>query len=144
MLNFMISLLGWFLWNWAEFSLAKQDGDGSEYSAGLLRVVNECPGLSDHQKEFLTVGIKGILKAPVNLIMYAKTHYETWIGSLGCIALLLWVGYRQLNIDPFASMIGINSGWNDLYLIGSGAAWDALIFVFKKIKKFFKNKESEL
>lgn len=145
-MNFFISILGWFLWNWAEFSVVKQEGDGSEYEPGLMLFIKTNEELSDHHKTILSEGIRMILKSPVTLRMYAKTHYETWIGSLGCIFLLLWIGYRNLSVDPLAPLFGVESklGWNDLYLVGSGIVWDAFIFGFKKVRKFFKKKEAEL
>jgi len=144
MLNFMISILGWFLWNWAEFSIAKQEGDGGEYTERILRVLSETPTLTVEQKSFLTIGIKGVLRSPINLRAYARTHWETWVGSVACIALLLWVGYRQVSLDPFEVVVGTKLSWSDLYLLGSGFAWDAIIFAFKKGRNFFKKKEQEL
>lgn len=145
-MNFFISILGWFLWNWAEFSVVKQEGDGSEYESDILKFVNAATVLDDNTKIIVSQGIKAILKSPVTLRMYAKTHYETWIGSLGCIFLLLWIGARNLSVDPLAPLFGVETklGWNDLYLVGSGVVWDAFIFGFKKVRKFFKKKESEL
>jgi len=145
-MNFFISILGWFLWNWAEFSVVKQEGDGSEYEPEIVKYINASNGLDDNSKTLLANGVRMILKSPVTLKMYAKTHYETWIGSLGCIFLLLWIGARNLSVDPLAPLFGVEAklGWNDLYLVGSGVVWDAFIFGFKKVRKFFKKKESEL
>lgn len=114
-MNFMISLLGWFLWNWAEFSITKESNDETEHG----------------EKAF-------------PLRAYLRTHWETWVGSFFTIFLLLWIGHRQLNLDPFEVVTGVKLGWNDLYLLGSGAAWDAIIFILKKVKAHFRKKESEL
>ena len=111
-MNFMISIVGWFLWNWAEFSITKEAGDESEKK--------------------------------ISLPHYAQGHWETWIGSLVMTTVLLWVGHRQLNLDPFEVVLGTKLGWNDLYLLGSGAAWDAFIFGFKWVKNFFKKKSADV
>lgn len=110
-MNFMISILGWLLWNWAEFTMAKADMDDD-----------------------------GNPNTNLSVREYANSHYPTWIGSLLCIPLLLWIGYRNLSIDPLASIVGVESsiGWNDLYLVGAGAAWEAFIFGVKKVRKFYK------
>jgi len=110
-MNFCISLLGWFLWNWAEFSIDKEK--------------DEATGKT------------------ISFIQYAKSHFKTWIGSFFCILLLLWAGWRQINLDPFEVVIGAKLGWNDLYLLSSGFVWDAIIFLFKKAKKYFVKKEQE-
>lgn len=105
-MNFLITLVGWFLWNWAEFSITKEkDEETGKYTS-----------LKD----------------------YAKNHYETWIGSFVCMFALLIIGYRQLDINPIGSLIGAEgTGWNDVYLFGAGAAWDIVIFGFKKVKEKF-------
>lgn len=143
-MNFMVSLLGWFLWNWAEYSIIKQEGEGSQYSQPIVKLLDSA-GIPDDVRLKLIVNIQAILKAPITFGQYAKNHYETWVGSLGCIALLLWFGYTRMDINPFASLIGLESkGWNDVYLLGSGVVWDAIMFAFKRVRKFYKKKESEL
>jgi hypothetical protein len=117
-MNFMISVLGWFLWNWINFNIEKSelDDDGDD-------------------------------KTNLSLHEYKNRHWPNWIGSLMCVPLLLWVGSRQLSLDPFASVIGmpgVGLGWNDVYLIGSGALYEILIFAVKRIKKIFKKKASDL
>jgi hypothetical protein len=116
-MNFFISLLGWFLWNWAELTVTKAQFDDD----------------NDEKTKF-------------KIREYAYTHWTIWIGSAACIFLLLWVGYKNLSIDPLAPVFGVNTklGWNDLYLLGSGAAFDAIIYATKAIKKFFKKKEAQL
>jgi len=107
-MNFLITLLGWLLWNLAEMKIdqdkyLKDGDDNTNFSV---------------QK-------------------YARTHAITWIGSFICMFALLIIGYRQLNISPVGLLIGVNtgSGWNDLYLFGAGAAWDGVIFGLKRIKE---------
>ena len=113
----MITFAGWLLWNWAEFSIEKEVAD------------------NDNDPN-TNVTFRGHL---------AK-KYTTIVGSAVCIPIILWIGYRQINIDPFASLIGVDAklGWHDLYLLGSGAVWEAMIFVIKRIRAFFKKKVSQL
>lgn len=108
-MNFIITILGWALWNLAEMQIDKDkyDKDG------------------DDTTNF-------------NFKSYAKGHAITWVGSFLCMFALLIIGYRQLDISPIGLMFGAETtGWNDLYLFGSGAAWDAVIFGFKKVKEKF-------
>lgn len=112
-MNFMITILGWALWNWAAFSIEKDTYDDAAKDMPLRE--------------------------------YRKRNWDGWIGSLLCVPLLLWIGFRQMSIDPFAELlVGHKIGWNDLYLLGSGFAWEALIFGIKKAKSFFKKRASEL
>lgn len=71
---------------------------------------------------------------------FAKTNWPTWVGSFFSIFVLLWLGYRQLSLDPFEVIVGAKLGWTDVYLLLSGAAWDAVIFGVRWIKRFFKSK----
>lgn len=143
-MNFMVTLLGWFLWNWAEYSITKQEGEGGQYVQPINKIIDSYP-FDQGQKVSMMTEITKLLKAPITLGQYARDHYETWVGSLACTVLLLWLGYTRLDINPFASLAGISTGgWNDIYLLGSGAVWDAIMFAFKKVRKFFKKKESEL
>lgn len=80
-----------------------------------------------------------------NIVDYAKSHWPLWIGSLLCIPVLLWLGYRNLNIDPLGSITGVDLGiWNDLYILGAGAAFEGFVFAVKKVQSYFKKKEKEL
>lgn len=111
-MNFMISILGWFLWNLAEFTMAKQELDED-----------------------------GNPNTNMNFSEYKHTHWPSWIGSFFSTFLLLWIGYRQLNLEPFQVITGGESlAWNDLYYLGAGAAWEAFLWLVKKIRKHFKNK----
>lgn len=76
---------------------------------------------------------------------YASSHWPVWIGSFLCIPILLWVGARNLSIDPLGSLLGEGSVvWHDLYILGSGAAFELFCFLVKKVKKYFAKKEAEL
>lgn len=116
-MNFMISILGWFLWTWVNFTIEKWEADDD-----------------------------GDDKTVFSFTHYKDKYWPTWIGSLACVPLLLWIGSRQLNLDAFGSLIapGVSLGWNDLYLLAAGAAFEALIFAVKRIRKFFKNLSSKL
>jgi len=145
-MNFMISFLGWFLWNWAEFSITKEKGDGYDQLKTLSKVVSDDATISTECKKSLLDKIGEILKRPITLREYASTHYETWVGSFATIFLLLWIGYRKLSIAPFAPLFGLEaqSTFQEFYVIAAGAAWDAFIFGFKLIKNYFGKKEKEL
>lgn len=115
-MNFFISIIGWLVWNIAEAQIEKGDKDNDGNAATAF-------SYSD----------------------YAKRHTLIWAGSLLCIPVLLWIGYRQLDINPIGSLLGVETNaWHDLYILGAGAAFEAFIFAVKKIKSFFKKKEAEL
>ena len=115
-MNFFISILGWALWNWAEFEIKKRELDEDEN-----------PHTSYTFKEF------------------KDRKWSSWIGSLLCIPVLLWIGSKELDINPLGSLIGHESlGWNDLYLLASGAFWEIVLFVIKKVRSIIKKKESHL
>ena len=114
--NFVISILGWLIWNIAEAEITRRqlNDDGN-------------PATSFSPKE------------------YAVSHIFIWCGSFLCIFVLLWMGYRQLDINPVGSLIGVETkAWHDLYILAAGAAFDAFIFGVKKVKSFFAKKEKEL
>jgi hypothetical protein len=75
---------------------------------------------------------------------YKKRNWDAWVGTAFMCPFLLWVGYRQLSLDPFEVVTGAKLGWNDLYLLCAGVAWEAFVFGFKKAKIYFKKKTSEL
>ncbi len=112
-MNFMISIAGCFLWNWAQLTIEKKtlDEDGNP-------------------------------NTNFTFIDYAKKQYPYWVGSVVCIPILLWIGANKLSLDPLEPLIGIdaNIGWHDLYFLGSGAAFEATIFIVIRIKNFFKSK----
>jgi len=89
-MNFLISILGWLIWNVAEAQIEKGDKDND---------ANELTAFSYKD--------------------YARRHALIWFGSLLCIPVLLWIGYRQLNIDPVGSLLGLEPNINHICL-GSG------------------------
>lgn len=144
--NFLISIVGWFLWNWAEYSIVKESGDGYIYKSKVGDIIRANTSISEIDKETIVLKINELFKK-ISLKDYAVTHYETWIGSFVTIILLLWIMSRQLSLDPLAPIIGTTGvplGWNDLYLLCSGIAWDAFIFGFKYVKNYFRKKSLEL
>lgn len=115
-MNFLISLAGWFIWNIAEAEVEKRekDGDGN-------------PNTNFSYKQ------------------YAKDHVLIWGGSFVCIFVLLWIGARRLDISPFGDLMGVDTkAWHDLYILASGAVFEAVIFGVKKVRAFFKKKEKDL
>lgn len=115
-MNFFISVAGWFLWNLAELYIEKSEKENDNDPSTNWEIK-----------------------------LYAKTHWPLWIGSLVCVPVILWMGYRNLDINPLGSIIGLEANaWHDLYILAAGAAFEAFIFGVKYVKKFFKKKESEL
>lgn len=115
-MNFFISLMGWAIWTIAELYIAKSAKDN-----------DNDPTTSWNFKE------------------YAKSNWPVWIGSLLCIAVVLWIGYRNLNINPIGDILGTDTKfWQDLYILGAGPLFQAFIYLVKKVKAFFRKKESEL
>lgn len=108
-MNFMISVLGWFLWNWGELELTKRE-------------------LDDDGNPNTNFGFRE----------YKQKKWTTWVGSIAFIPVLLWVGYMGLDLKPLQSIMGENHGWNDLYYLGAGFAWEAFIFLIIRAHKFLK------
>ncbi len=115
-MNFLISVFGWAIWNLAEMYI-EQNEKNSDGDASTVWNFRE----------------------------YAKTHWILWIGSILCIPVILWMGYRNLNINPLGSLFGAEiNAWHDLYILGAGAAFEGFIFGVKKVKSFFNKKAKEL
>jgi hypothetical protein len=113
-MNFMVSLLGWFLWNWGELVIKqKQFDEDNDPSTNFT--------FSEHAK---------------------KKKYG-WIGSLACVPLLLWIGAKQLSLDPLAPLIGHSLGWNDLYLLAAGPAFEIIIFFIGQIDRYIKKRAQQ-
>lgn len=108
----MISVLGWFIWNWAELTIKQQslvkDGDPN---------------------------------TNFRFIDHAREQWPMWIGSFVTIFVLLIFGSKQMDLHPLSMITTEKLGWNDLYYFLSGAAFEGIIFGFKWLKKYFKNKE---
>lgn len=69
------------------------------------------------------------------LKQYIGEHWDNWAASLVMVPVLLWLGYRQLDIiasplDEHASRIT----WSDLYYLASGFATEFVIRLIKKLK----------
>lgn len=110
-MNFMLSVLAWFIWNWAELVIEQRslDEDGNPQT-------NFSFGDFVNKKKYL------------------------WIGNLACCPLLLLIGAKGLSLDPLAPILGADLGWSDLYYAASGPAFEAIIFIIGKIKNFFSKK----
>jgi hypothetical protein len=113
-MNFFISVLGWFLWNWAEITIRekqlREDGDPT------------------------TVFRFG---------EFSRQKVYTWVGSAACIPLLLWIGSSELGLKPLESLIGHELAWTDFYLLASGPAFEIIIFAIGQIDRILKKKASE-
>lgn len=139
-MNFIITLLGWFLWNWAEFSITKEKGDGFEFAKRFIAILGGY-AVSDDVKKSVETQLSQEFNKPETFRDYMRGHYETWVGSFVCMFVLLIIGYRQLDINPIGLLIGVETnGWNDVYLFGAGAAWDIVIFMFKRVKSLIAKK----
>jgi len=66
---------------------------------------------------------------------YMARVWDNWLASGVMIPVILFVGYRQLDINPLVE--GVH-GWNDLYFLNAGFAPELLIVAWKK----WKNKNS--
>lgn len=112
----LIAFVGWLLWFVAELYIEKSEKENDSNDATVFTLRD-----------------------------YAHSHWPIWIGSFLCIPVILWMGARNLDIDPFGSLLGEGKKpWHDLYILGSGAAFELFCFGVKKIKKVVKKKESEL
>lgn len=115
-MNFFISFAGWFLWNLAELYIEKSEKENDK----------------DPETNW-------------EIKAYAISHWPLWLGSLVCVPVILWMGYRNFNIDPLGSLLGTElKAWHDIYILAAGAAFEGFIYAVKKVKSFFKKKESEL
>lgn len=121
-MNFMISIAGWFLWNWGEFTITKEE--------------------ADNDNDPNTV---------VTLKDFKNKKYPTWIGSLVCVPVVLWIISKQINLDLLAPIVFFDGegksggfGAHDIYLLGAGAAWEAFIFIGRWVRSFFKKKAAKL
>lgn len=67
---------------------------------------------------------------------YIRKTWDNWLASLFMIPVLLWIGYRQLNIvaDPLSEHVS-TIVWNDLYYLLSGIITEIVIDRYKAWKK---------
>jgi len=109
MLNFLISIFGWLAFNFALFSMEKDEYD-------------------EKDQEF-----------PIS--KYIKKHWDNWLGSLFVIPLILYIGYKQLSLNPLSPIDFEQAHWSDLYYMSAGFAFEFLKVSINKIKKW-KNENS--
>lgn len=65
---------------------------------------------------------------------YCRETWDNWVGSGLMIPLLLWIGYRQLNIIDNPLLEHPTSiAWSDLYYLFSGVVTEVVI---KRIKEW--------
>lgn len=115
-MNFIISILGWIVWNVAECELDRRSKEED----------------NDDKTVFTYSG-------------YAKSHLLVWFGSLACVPIILWFGYKRFQIDPAGDLFGGGTkAWEEIYILAAGAAFEAFIFAVKKIKARFAKMGSEL
>lgn len=108
LLNLIPVIGGWFVWNFAELVIEQRSLDED----------------GNPQTNFSFEDFK-------------KKKKYLWIGSLGMCPLILWIGYKGLSLDILEPIVGVNLGWNELYLLGSGAGFELLIFIIVKVKNIF-------
>lgn len=62
---------------------------------------------------------------------YFSEHWDNWVASLFMIPILLFIGYKGLQIN-----IGFEEGleWSDLYYVCSGFAVEVIKVAYKKWK----------
>ena len=65
---------------------------------------------------------------------YASKTWDNWLASLAMIPILLFIGYRQMNLDPMAVIDVQHLKWSDLYYLGSGFFTEAVMYAYKKWK----------
>lgn len=62
---------------------------------------------------------------------YAAKTWDNWLASLVMIPVLLYVGYKKLNLG----VVGEHSiEWSDLYYLGSGFITELVIKAYEKWK----------
>lgn len=76
----------------------------------------------DQEKEF-----------PLRLYVYRS--WDNWITSLFMIPVLLFLGYKGLNLNPLAVFGTEEIGWNDTYYLGAGFFTEVVMYAVKKWKK---------
>lgn len=113
LLNLIPVVLGWGLWNWAELVMEQRSLDND-----------------------------GNPNTNFSFADFKKKKKFTWIGNLLCCPLMLWIGYKGLSLDLLEPIIGAKLGWNDLYLLGSGAAFEIILFIISWIRKFINKLNS--
>lgn len=114
-MNFFISVIGWAVWTIAEMEITRRRLDSD----------------GNPQTNF-------------SWYDYRKSHRFIWIGSFLCIPLLLWLGYAKMNLDPLEPITGAKVGWHDLYYLGSGFAFEFIIFIIMFATDWLNKKKQQL
>jgi hypothetical protein len=71
-----------------------------------------------------------------NLRAYTRKKWDNWIGTLIVAGFLLLVGHAGLGMELVKSF-NEKLGWSDLYYAGSGIAYEALVWLRRKVKNKF-------
>lgn len=69
-------------------------------------------------------------EATFNLKTYASEYWDNWAGSFVLIPVLLYIGYKGLDLGVVD--LGQGAKWSDLYYLFSGFAFEALKVMYKK------------
>lgn len=62
---------------------------------------------------------------------YILYTWDNWLRSLVFIPVLLFAGYKNLDLNP---LVATEVGWNDLYFLCSGFAPELVIYAWNKWK----------
>lgn len=69
--------------------------------------------------------------ADFSVKLYAAKAWDNWLASLVCVPIVLYLGYKQLNIG----MIDVDDpSWSDLYYLAAGFLPELIIVAWKKWK----------
>lgn len=63
---------------------------------------------------------------------YVSRVWDNWLASLVMIPVLLFLGYRGLDLNPMAVFGTEKIGWQDTYYLGAGFFTEALMYAIKK------------
>lgn len=64
---------------------------------------------------------------------YVQKQWDNWLASLFIVPILLWIGSQEMDIHIFGDTGPLK--WQDIYLLGSGFFYEAVIFSYKKWKE---------
>lgn len=67
---------------------------------------------------------------------YALKRWDDWIGSFIAATFLLIVGHMGLGLDLIRVIDETHPPqWSDLYYAGSGVLYEAILTIYRKVKK---------
>lgn len=66
---------------------------------------------------------------------YISETWDNWITSLFMIPVLLFLGYKGLDLNPMAVFGSEPMGWNDFYYLGTGFFTEVVMYAVKKWKQ---------